>query len=305
MARRSKTDDPKKLISGLADTLSAYAQGFDRRQLKDRVLGLVDAHYLLRDLGSSLMPDAPKAARQRILAYFRANIGQVVSGDELMVISGISEYARRIRELRVEYGWPIMSGNTVTEDEDAPNLRMKPDEYLMVRDTADENAAERWKLASTIRKDKDTGVREKLLKFFKANIGKVVSNEELKYLAGDNSEWARRVRELRTEHGWAVVTQNTGRPDLKVGEYMLEHGVQAEPHDRQIPDEVRAEVLTRDKFACVTCGWTQDKAVKGDPRTRLELHHVQMHSKGGANDAKNLKTLCNVCHDVEHRKKKA
>jgi hypothetical protein len=34
----------------------------------------------------------------------------VIEGHELMVISGIGEYARRIRELRVEHGWPIISG---------------------------------------------------------------------------------------------------------------------------------------------------------------------------------------------------
>jgi hypothetical protein len=33
--------------------------------------------------------------------------------------------------------------------------------------------------------------------------------EELKYLAKDKKEWARRVRELRTEQGWPIVTKKT------------------------------------------------------------------------------------------------
>jgi hypothetical protein len=66
------------------------------------------------------------------------------------------------------------------------------------------------------------------------------------YVANEKTEWARRVRELRTELGWPVVTKVTGRPDLSVGVYVLEQDRQSPVHDRKIPDPVRAAVLTRD-----------------------------------------------------------
>ena len=44
---------------------------------------------------------------ERILAYMRLFVGQEIEGEELGVVSGISEYARRVREWRVEFGWPI------------------------------------------------------------------------------------------------------------------------------------------------------------------------------------------------------
>jgi len=52
----------------------------------------------------------------------------VITGDELMVVSGIGEWARRVRELRVEFGWWIYSGVTfqdIAEDqpEDAASLK--------------------------------------------------------------------------------------------------------------------------------------------------------------------------------------
>jgi 5-methylcytosine-specific restriction endonuclease McrA len=34
----------------------------------------------------------------------------------------------------------------------------------------------------------------------------------------------------------------------------------------------------------------------------LELHHVKHHATGGDNSVENLITLCNVCHDVTHKK---
>ena len=123
-------------------------------------------------------------------------------------------------------------------------------------------------------------------------MGNVVTGEELKYLARNNSTWARRVRELRTEDGWQILTKMQGRPDLQVGEYLMEDDRQAQPHDRNIPDSVRVAVLERDKFACVHCGWTRDQLSPDDPRKFLELHHVEEHVDGGSNEADNLVALC-------------
>lgn len=51
------------------------------------------------------------------------------------------------------------------------------------------------------------GARDKLRKHFLANVGKVMSSAELHKVAGGISEWARRVRELRNEEGYQILTQ--------------------------------------------------------------------------------------------------
>ena len=88
--------------------------------------------------------------------------------------------------------------------------------------------------------------------YFKANVGKHVTGEELQYLASDKSEWARRVRELRTEEGWQILTKASGASELPIGVYVLATETQAEIHDRRIPDPVRIAVLERDHFACLS-----------------------------------------------------
>jgi biotin operon repressor len=44
----------------------------------------------------------PGAARDRIRSYLIQNTGQLIPGEELAEIAGISEWARRLRELRAE-----------------------------------------------------------------------------------------------------------------------------------------------------------------------------------------------------------
>ena len=119
--------------------------------------------------------------------------------------------------------------------------------------------------------------------------------------AEDKKEWARRVRQLRTEQGWPIVTKNSGRDDLAVGVYVLEEDRQAYEHDRLIPDPVRVAVLQRDGFKCKTCLWHRSMLSPDDPRKMLELHHRQHHKDKGGNTIDNLITLCNVHHDEQHR----
>ncbi len=314
MSRRSKQDQPEIIRSKLIDLLVHFKSKLNENDLREQVQALVPAHYLLRDLGSSLLIDKDiNSASDRILAYLRKYPAQLISGDELMVIAGISEYARRIRELRVEMGWPILSTTmlrvTLTDDPNAllsigisNASELKADHYVLVQDQQDKETAYRWKLANSIRKS-DLSVREKLLEFLRKNVRKAVTGEELQYLAKNNTEWARRVRELRTEFGWPIATRNTGNPDLPVGVYMLEENRQAPEHDRKISDPIRAKVIERDHYQCRMCHWTHDKKNPSDPRSFLELHHIKHHAEGGENTPENLITLCNVCHDEVHRKK--
>ncbi|GAB3039634.1 HNH endonuclease [Bowmanella dokdonensis] len=310
MARRSKRDTPESLRVELINLLSKFEEKLLDENLREQVKGLVPANHLLRDLGSSLIKDdGASSARDRILSYLRKYTGTLLVGDELMVVAGISEYARRIRELRVEMGWPILAGKAIkdmlAEGEVIENIsdasKIKTDTYFLVQDQQDKEAAFRWNLANEIRKKK-ISVKDKIISYLRENVGKEINGEELKYLANDKSEWARRVRELRTEDGWPVATRQSGRPELKVGVYILEEDRQAAVHDRKIPDPIRVETLERDNFSCKVCDWNYSKRRPEDKvRNLLELHHIEHHASGGKNVLNNLITLCNMCHDEVHR----
>ncbi|WP_028865060.1 HNH endonuclease [Psychromonas aquimarina] len=310
MARRSKRSDSEKLRQSLITLLIDFEHKLNQDNLREQVQSLMPAHHQLRDLGSSLIHEEDaESAKGRVLAYLRKYPATLLHGDELMIVAGISEYARRIRELRKEMGWPILSGQAlkdmVADGDLCANIdnykKVKTDTYYLIEDRQDIEAAYRWNLANEIRKS-DQSVKIKILEYLRKNIGKKVTGEELKYLAKDRSEWARRVRELRTEEGWPIMTCNTGMPELAVGVYILTEDRQAKVHDRKIPDPVRIAVLTRDSFCCKKCGWNPEKRNSGDKlRNFLELHHIEHHVNGGKNEEDNLITLCNVCHDDVHR----
>lgn len=306
MARRSKQRDPETLRNELISLLTDFEHQLSAGDLRRKVLALVPAHELLRDLGSSLIPkEYAASARDRIIHYLVKYPRTIIGGNELMVVGGIGEWARRLRELRVQYGWPIVSGLAAkemdAEGEFPPEEKVKsmaPDDYILVSEKQDRDAAFRWNLGNEIRRNKQ-GVREKLLEYMRKNVGQAISGEELRYVANNKSEWARRVRELRTEHGWPIVTKTTGMPDLPVGIYVLVEDRQAPEHDRVIPDHVRRAVLQRDDYKCCECGWHHDKWNPSDPR-HLEAHHLLQHVDGGNNTEENLITLCNICHDRKH-----
>lgn len=321
MSRRSKPHSrPSALAEEVIRLINDFQSELENDDLRAKVRKLIPAFHSLRDLGSSLLSvqgggdDANESARARILAYFRKYPRSVIDGDELMVISGIGEWARRVRELRVQFGWWIYSGVTfaqIVEDlkeegieapqEDGLDIgKIRPDQYILMREEEDRDAAYRWNVLNGLRKEPG-GVKNKIIAYLRQNVGNAVSGEELRYLARDKKEWARRVRELRTEDGWPIATKQSGRPDLAVGVYILERDHQAAPHDRRIPDDVRVAVLQRDHFECTDCHWTRDMLSPDDPRKLLELHHKKFHRHKGDNTEENLLTLCNVCHDKLHR----
>lgn len=144
----------------------------------------------------------------------------------------------------------------------------------------------------------DGGARTKLRAYFLANLGRVMDSAELRSVAGDISEWARRVRELRTEEGYLILTHND-RADLKPGQYLLETSKPQPAFTREISKETRAFVLDRNGFTCQMCG-----AVAGEPhpydssrKTRLHIGHIIDKSAGGSDDATNLRAICSICNE--------
>lgn len=145
------------------------------------------------------------------------------------------------------------------------------------------------------------GSRGRILAFLKNNVGRVIEGDEIREASGGASEWARRVRELRDEQGYQILT-NKDRADLKQGQYFM---VSAEPDaekifgSRGISKETRAFVLERDGYTCRMCGLG---AADPDPyregrKVRLVMGHIIDKSKGGKDEPDNLRAVCSNCNE--------
>lgn len=300
-------ENQRELVASLKEILEDFEKDYESKELRSRVLSLIPAYDTIRELGKSLIPYGRKlSARDRILKYFLSYPKTIINEKEIIIIAGISEWARRVRELRVQFGWNIVTGVTIQEmsiedDFSIENLAhssIGPNDYILLDTKQDRDSAYRWNIANEIRK-RDAGSKEKVISYLRANINKPVTGEELAYVA-KSSEWARRVRELRTEEGWPIVTKMSGNPSLPMGVYVLEADRQTPIHDRKISESVRRETLRRDEYKCQDCGWNHSLFNRSDPRF-LELHHIVHHQDKGPNDMDNLITLCNICHDKKHK----
>lgn len=142
------------------------------------------------------------------------------------------------------------------------------------------------------------GARAKLRTHFLANLGRIMETDELRAVAGNISKWARRVRELRTEEGFLILTHND-RSDLKPGQYLLETAKPQPAFERGISKETRAFVLDRNGFTCQMCGAVAGEQHPFDPtrKTRLHIGHVIDKSMGGSDQASNLRAICSVCNE--------
>lgn len=237
-----------------------------QRRLTKQVSGLVG------------LPTGPK---ERILAYLRLRQGRVVTKAELSGVSGIFEWARRIRELRVEEGWPILSDKT--------SSTLRPGEYLLEESAPDPIVKRQWETANRIRRQPGSG-SSRILALFLENQGHRLSKGQLQYVA-KIQEHPRRVREL-VEAGWQI-DSHMDRADLNPGEYMLVSSERRPPRARE-HIKLRFRILDRDRYECVVCHQ------KGGFGTRLQVHHRLPVAEGGRNDEANLETLCDACHAGKH-----
>ncbi len=65
-----------------------------------------------------------KGARAKLREHFINSIGKVLNSEQLRAVAGISEWARRVRELRNEEGMNIVTHNDRSD--------LKPGEYILV-----------------------------------------------------------------------------------------------------------------------------------------------------------------------------
>lgn len=148
--------------------------------------------------------------------------------------------------------------------------------------------------------ERKPGSKELIRQFLRAHIGQVVTSIQIRDAAGAGvSEWARRLRELRNEEGWPILSHNDSAK-LKPNEYLLERA----PPDRKdiafargISAKLRAEVLDRNGSTCQMCGLTPfDIDPATERKTRLHIGHIKDKSLGGKDELTNLRALCSTCN---------
>lgn len=143
------------------------------------------------------------------------------------------------------------------------------------------------------------GSKEKLRRFLLANIGRVIQSHELQEAADGALQYSRRLRELREQEGWPILS-HLDSAELKPGQYLLAEKPNVKPgvkFTQGISARLRAAVLDRNGFTCQMCGLTPGEI---DPATgrpvRLHIGHIVDKSLGGQEELSNLRTLCSTCN---------
>jgi hypothetical protein len=241
--------------------------------------------------GPRLRAKGGEGAKRKILEYLIAHVGEAVYGEQLQAVSGgIGEWARRVRELRGQDGYDI--------------AEMGASVYVLRSPEPDNERAEKWQLANSIRKRKGSG-KSRVEAFLQATVGQVVTSEQLDYVARIK-EGVRRARELRDEFGWPI-NSHIEEPDLGPGGYRLlstDPGDHRDTSQRLYPDDLRSRVFERDSYTCAACGRDREQALaEGDTRFYLEVHHEIAVADELAdlpiserNDIAHLVTLCHRDH---------
>ncbi len=232
MASRLKIPDTGSICSRLIEVLTDLPNRLQHGSVGEQVGELVQVHHILRDLGASigasLAPEDSASGRARLVAYFRAQVGRVVHTDELMVVAGIGDYPRRIREARADYGWPIISGMAVRDLRSLNASRdalkrapggMATDEYILLEDRRDAQAPDRWSTIKTIRTS-EKPERNLVREYFERFPNQRITAEELRYLVGNKSTWTLGLTEL-TGSGCVIKGADLTPSDVPPGIFML------------------------------------------------------------------------------------
>lgn len=138
-------------------------------------------------------------AQSRILRYLRLRVGEKVTKEELSGVAGIHEWARRVRELREDYGWPIHTSVT------RPGMRIG--EYLLVADHPDKELARSWNLAKQMKNLRTAGgtppPKTRLLEYLKALYPRAAEPDQVAHVAGTSAVARRALADLASD-GWRI-----------------------------------------------------------------------------------------------------
>lgn len=142
------------------------------------------------------------------------------------------------------------------------------------------------------------GSKALILDFLLANVGTVLEARDIQQASGGASEWGRRLRELRDEQGYQILS-NKDRATLKPGQYLIESPKRVPAFKRGISKETRAWVLERNGYTCQMCGVAAGDSdpLGGSRSVRLTMGHIKDKSKGGNDSPQNLRAVCTNCNE--------
>lgn len=158
-------------------------------------------------------------------------------------------------------------------------------------------------------KYQQTSVTKRLEAIFLANVGLVLTSEQLRAAArdpktgGERENWHQRLSELRVNHGYTILT-NRDRPWLKPGEYLLETSDKRELAAKRVAPTPTTWKAVQER-AGHACEWQEDGQRCGlkngaiDPigggTVRLTADHTTPHSinpNSDPDDPKQWQALC-------------
>jgi biotin operon repressor len=229
-----------------------------------------------------------EGGQQRILRYLQRYEGEWVSSDEIAAVSGIGEWARRIRELRVEKGYDIEEGGG---------------RYRLLSAQPDTERRERYKTMTRLR-ESGKPVADRVRELFVTLVGKAVTAEELDRVVRGRGG-ADVARRLRDDELLPIESQ-ADAPDLRSGEYRLVSAREVDflhPAQRLFPENLRGQVFTRDRYTCRKCRRRHSPPRPNDEVFYLVVSHLDAEPDAIAGlsgqDLRRLSRLatsCNRCH---------
>lgn len=255
MAYGDPLDDYRDAVSRLGHLTSSVGAQTARDEVEQAVVDLRIA--LQRVYGRTPRVRSGPGGRQRILDYLSAHLNEWVDGEELSLVSGIGEWARRVRELRVEYGYRI--------EEEAGR-------YRLLELTPDSAKRERYLVVTAIRNE-DVPALDRVRRLLDAFVGLAVTPDEVSRVA-HGRDGVRLIRELRTRE-LLPIESSADAPDLLPGEHRLASTAdrhRLHPGQGLFSEDFRRQVFRRDRYTCPSCGRTHADSAGGDPFFLLVRH---------------------------------
>lgn len=246
-------------MTRLHELRPSVARQADRELVFDALQALQLA--ITRSYGGRPRAASGHGAQRRILEHLQQHLGEWITGDELAAVSGIGEWARRVRELRHEQGYGV-------EEEDGS--------YRLLAAEPDAAAARHWQTKRAIRRGDGTP-KERVLALLSGAVGNIVNGSELSYVAGGRDATPL-VRELRDKDALPIDSKADCR-DLHGDEYRFLSSGAADRRDawqHLYPESVRGEVFQRDDYTCWRCRRDRDATLAEGSNAPffLEVHHL-------------------------------
>ncbi|MBX7134887.1 MAG: hypothetical protein K1X67_19645 [Fimbriimonadaceae bacterium] len=287
MATKDPLDDYHAALDRLAALTAAVASQADQEEVLEAItqlrLSVVRAYEGRR-------PRRPhgRGARGLILDYLKLRVGEWVYGDELAAVSGIGEWARRVRELRVEEGYGI--------EESGGRYRLVAAEPNVAR-------RERWRMVGDVQQLEDPP-KERVSELLRRAVGQVVHVDELDRVAGSQIG-ERLARSLRDDYGFPIET-DADAPDLQPGQVRLastQDWAKLDQTQRLFPEDLRRQVFQRDRYRCWSCQHSHADVSQSETQPfYLLVRHLDARGDGlfglsaeRLGDLSRLATICNRC----------